>query len=325
MGLLHSIKHALSGQTKKQKKHFTLATKGSRKEVFSSLNSFMGLSSIDERFYTELERGFIRADIPPKLSKSLVELVKKEAKKEKINIPMEVFELAFNTLVSYYKSQVKNPKNDTLTGPQVILVVGVNGVGKTTTIAKLANHYKTNGKKPLLVAADTFRAGAVDQLIKWGEEIQIPVVANPIATDPASVIFDGMKRAQEGSYEIVICDTAGRLQTKVNLMNELGKLSRVIQKVYPAGPHEVFLVIDASLGQNGLIQAAAFAEVVPVSGVVLTKMDGTSKGGICLAIAEQLHLPIRWIGVGEGLDDIEPFDIELFIAKLMDYNEKEES
>ena len=198
----------------------------------------------------------------------------------------------------------------------VFLFVGVNGVGKTTTIAKIAHRLKNEGKKVLLAAGDTFRAGAVDQLEIWAERVGVDIVIKKGATDPSSVIFDAIKKAKEDKYDVLLCDTAGRLQNKVNLMKELEKMNRVIQREVENGPHETLLVIDATTGQNGLSQAEAFMEVTNISGVILTKLDGTSKGGIVLAIRDKYNLPIKMIGLGEKMEDLEYFDLEDYIGGL---------
>jgi len=201
-------------------------------------------------------------------------------------------------------------------------MVGVNGVGKTTTIAKLANRYKTAGKKVLLAAGDTFRAGATEQLEIWADRLGVDIVKGKLNSDPSSVMFDACKKANQENYDILICDTAGRLQTKVNLMNELAKIRRVIGKEIPDGPHEVLLVIDATTGQNGVFQAKAFAEATGVNGIVLTKMDGTSKGGIILAIKSSLGIPVKFIGLGEKMDDLEEFDLDQYLNGLFVGNEE---
>ena len=200
--------------------------------------------------------------------------------------------------------------------PTVLLVVGVNGVGKTTTIAKLAYRYKKQGKKILLVAGDTFRAGAIEQLTIWSERLGVDIVAGKENQDPSSVCYDGIKKAKEGKYDLVICDTAGRLQNKTNLMQELSKMKRVIAKEIDSAPHEIFLVIDATTGQNGVIQAKAFKDCTSLTGVIITKMDGTSKGGIILAIRDELSIPVRFIGLGEKMDDLEEFDLDQYLYSL---------
>jgi len=201
-------------------------------------------------------------------------------------------------------------------GPTVLLVVGVNGVGKTTTIAKLTKRYLDQGKKVLLVAGDTFRAGATEQLSVWASRLGCDIVVGKENQDPASVAYDGMVKAKQGHYDLVICDTAGRLQNKLNLMNELSKMKRVISKEIPDAPHETFLIIDATTGQNGVLQAKAFKECTNVTGVVITKMDGTSKGGIILAIRDELGIPVRFIGLGEKMEDLEEFDLDQYLYGL---------
>ena len=201
-------------------------------------------------------------------------------------------------------------------GPTVLLVVGVNGVGKTTTIAKLAKRYIDQNKKVLLIAADTFRAGATEQLSIWAERLGCGIVTGKENQDPASVAYDGVKKAKEENYDLVICDTAGRLQNKLNLMNELAKIKRVIGKEITSAPHETFLIIDATTGQNGVIQAKAFKECTSLTGVIITKMDGTSKGGIILAIRDELGIPVRFIGLGEKMDDLQEFDLDQYLYGL---------
>ena len=201
-------------------------------------------------------------------------------------------------------------------GPTVILFVGVNGVGKTTTIAKLASKFKDEGKKVLLVAADTFRAGAKEQLITWGEKIGVKVISSIDTKDPASVVFKGLSFAKENDFDVVLIDTAGRLQNKVNLMKELEKINNVGNKLIPNSPHETFLVLDATTGQNGISQAKAFKEITNLTGIILTKLDGTAKGGIVLAIKDEVGVPVRYIGLGENKEDLETFDIEKYIYGL---------
>jgi fused signal recognition particle receptor len=227
--------------------------------------------------------------------------------------------------VSYEKDvDLDKPIHYAEEGPTIIMMVGVNGVGKTTTIAKLTHRFLKEDKKVLLVAADTFRAGAVEQLGVWADRLHVDIVKGKENADPSSVIFDGMRKAKSSDYDIVIVDTAGRLQTKINLMNEIAKMCKVIKKEFPEGPHETYLVIDATTGQNGVFQAKVFAEVTGVSGIVLTKMDGTSKGGIVLAMKDQLQIPVRFIGLGEGVDDLMEFDLEQYLNGLVGIAVEEE-
>nr|MCR5514128.1 signal recognition particle-docking protein FtsY [Bacilli bacterium] len=207
-------------------------------------------------------------------------------------------------------------------GPTVLLVEGVNGVGKTTSIAKLAHRYMQKGKKVMLVAADTFRAGAVEQLKIWADRLKCPIVTGLENGDPASVCYDGAKYAKANKVDLMIVDTAGRLHNKANLMAELGKIKRVLEREIPGAPHETFLIIDATTGQNGVSQASAFKEVSNISGIVITKMDGTSKGGIILSIRDELGVPVRFIGLGEGMDDLEEFDLDEYLHALLVGNEK---
>ena len=236
-----------------------------------------------------------------------------------ITDPNQINELLVDKMfVSYAQqgSDIVNEINFQKDGPTVLLVVGVNGVGKTTTIAKLAYRYQKQGKKVLLVAGDTFRAGATEQLKVWAERLKCEIVTGKENQDPASVCYEGIKKAKEDHVDLVICDTAGRLQNKTNLMNELSKMKRVIQKEIPTGPHEIFLIIDANTGQNGVIQAKAFKECTDLTGVIITKMDGTSKGGIILAIRDELGVPVRFIGLGEKMEDLEEFDLDQYLYGL---------
>ena len=233
--------------------------------------------------------------------------------------PSEINELLIDKMfVSYAQqgSDIVNEINFQKDGPTVVLVVGVNGVGKTTTIAKLAYRYSKQNKKVLLVAGDTFRAGATEQLTVWANRLGLQIVTGKENQDPSSVVYDGIKKAKAENIDLVICDTAGRLQNKLNLMNELSKMKRVIAKEIPSAPHEVFLIIDANTGQNGVIQAKAFKECTDLTGVIITKMDGTSKGGIILAIRDEIGVPVRFIGLGEKMEDLEEFDLDQYLYGL---------
>jgi fused signal recognition particle receptor len=245
--------------------------------------------------------------------------LRQEVKLRNAKKPAAVQNAIIEKLVDLYEEEGLNEVNELnlqTNGLSVFLFVGVNGVGKTTSIGKLANQYRLEGKKVLLAAADTFRAGAIDQLVVWGERAQVEVVRGKAGGDPAAVVFDAMQRAKEEHADVLLVDTAGRLQNKVNLMNELDKIKRIIQRVDPEAPHEVLLVLDATTGQNAMTQAKQFKETTDVTGLVLTKLDGTAKGGIVLAIRNELHLPVKLVGLGEGIDDLEPFNPNDFVVGL---------
>lgn len=275
--------------------------------------------TVNEEYFSELEEILIGADVGVSFSLSIIEEVLDEAKEKGIKDPQTINELLVDKMfVSYAKSgeNIQNELHFNQDGPTVLLVSGVNGVGKTTTIAKLANRYIKQNKTVLLVAADTFRAGAVEQLKTWAERLSCPIVFGNDNQDPASVAFDGVSRAKREGIDLVIIDTAGRLQNKTNLMQELAKINRVVSKEIPGAPQESFLVIDATTGQNGVLQAKAFADASKLTGIVITKMDGTSKGGIILAIRNELGIPVRFIGLGEHLDDLEEFDLDKYLYGL---------
>ncbi len=258
----------------------------------------------------------ITADVGARTTDAILDAVRERVRSEKAKTPEEVRELLREELVDVLYSY--EPREDETTHhPEIVLVVGVNGVGKTTTIAKLARAYTRDGRKVVLAAADTFRAAAVEQLKLWGDRVGADVVAHQSGADPGAVVFDSLEAAVARKADLLIVDTAGRLHTKSNLMDELAKLHRIIQRKDPTGPHEVFLVLDATTGQNGLQQAKAFTEAVQVSGIVLTKLDGTAKGGMVFAIVDELEIPVRFIGTGERADDLAPFDPEFFVDSLL--------
>lgn len=276
-------------------------------------------NKIDEEFFDELEEALILSDVSVAFVMQIISEIKKEVKIENVTDPKLISEIIADKMFSVYANQsVVDTSLDIQDGRiNVILMVGVNGVGKTTTIAKLSNKFISEGKKVLIAAADTFRAGAVQQLVVWAERVKADIVCSPKENaDPASVVFDAVKKAKEGNYDILIVDTAGRLQNKVNLMNELEKMSRILSKEIPGAPHESLLVLDATTGQNGVSQAISFKEVTPLSGIVLTKMDGTSKGGIVLTIKDKLGLAVKLVGLGEQLDDLQEFDLDSFIYSM---------
>ena len=284
------------------------------------LNAFFAnFRSVDEEFFEELEELLIMSDVGVQVASNLTEELRYEAKLENAKKPDVLRCVIIEKLVELYEKDGNYDESihfqDGLT---VMLFVGVNGVGKTTSIGKLAHRYKQAGKKVMLVAADTFRAGAVAQLAEWGRRVDVPVVTGPEKADPASVVFDGMERAVAESIDILMIDTAGRLQNKDNLMAELEKIGRIIKRVVPEAPHETFLALDASTGQNALVQAKEFSKITPLTGIVLTKIDGTARGGVVLAIREELNIPVKLIGFGEKIDDIGEFNSENFMKGLLE-------
>ena len=284
------------------------------------LNAFFAnFRSVDEDFFEELEELLIMSDVGVQVASNLTEELRYEAKLENAKKPDALRCVIIEKLVELYEKDGNYDEQihfqDGLT---VMLFVGVNGVGKTTSIGKLAHRYKQAGKKVMLVAADTFRAGAVAQLAEWGRRVDVPVVTGPEKADPASVVFDGMERAVAEGIDILMIDTAGRLQNKDNLMAELEKIGRIIKRVVPEAPHETFLALDASTGQNALVQAKEFSKITPLTGIVLTKIDGTARGGVVLAIREELNIPVKLIGFGEKIDDIGEFNSENFMKGLLE-------
>ena len=284
------------------------------------LNAFFAnFRSVDEEFFEELEELLIMSDVGVQVASNLTEELRYEAKLENAKKPEALRRVIIEKLVELYEKDGQyNESINFQDGLTVMLFVGVNGVGKTTSIGKLAHRYKQAGKKVMLVAADTFRAGAVAQLAEWGRRVGVPVVTGPEKADPASVVFDGMERAVAEGIDILMIDTAGRLQNKENLMAELEKIGRIIKRVVPEAPHETFLALDASTGQNALVQAKEFSKITPLTGIVLTKIDGTARGGVVLAIREELNIPVKLIGFGEKIDDIGEFNSENFMKGLLE-------
>ena len=284
------------------------------------LNAFFAnFRSVDEDFFEDLEELLITSDVGVQVASNLTEDLRYEARLEKAKKPDTLRQLIIEKLVDIYEKDGRfNEKINLQKDLTVMLFVGVNGVGKTTSIGKLAYKYKQEGKKVMLVAADTFRAGAVAQLAEWGRRVDVPVVTGPEKSDPASVVFDGLERATAENVDILMIDTAGRLQNKDNLMAELEKIGRIIKRVDPAAPHETFLALDASTGQNALVQAKEFSKITPVTGIVLTKIDGTARGGVVLAIRQELDIPVKLIGFGEKIDDIGEFNSENFMRGLLE-------
>ncbi|EKE3403415.1 signal recognition particle-docking protein FtsY [Enterococcus faecalis] len=291
-----------------------------RKTFGQRLNElFANFRSVDEDFFEELEETLIGADVGFDTSLKITEALRQEVKLRNVKKPAQVQNTIIEKMVDLYEEAGINENNAINLQPNgltVILFVGVNGVGKTTSIGKLAHQYKLEGKKVLMAAADTFRAGAIDQLVVWGERAGVEVVRGNAGGDPAAVVFDAVERAKAEQADVLLVDTAGRLQNKVNLMKELEKIKRVIQREIPDAPHEVLLVVDATTGQNAMTQAKQFKETTDVTGLVLTKLDGTAKGGIVTAIRNELHLPVKLVGLGEGINDLEPFNANDFAMGL---------
>ena len=318
MGLISFLKDKFKKKDVTTEKYSEGLAK-SRKNFSNKLTNLSNrYKSVNEDYFEELEEILIESDVGISLTLQIIEEVLNKSKEEHITDPTKINEILVDRMFIGYasKGDIKNELSFTPNVPTVLLVVGVNGVGKTTTIAKLSKRYLDQGKKVLLVAADTFRAGAVEQLTVWANRLNINIVKGSSDADPASVAYDGVKRAIQDKVDLVIVDTAGRLQTKNNLMAELAKIKRVIGKEIEGAPQETFLVIDATTGQNGVIQAKAFADVTSLTGVVITKMDGTSKGGIILAIRDELGVPVRFIGLGEKMEDLMEFDLDKYLYGL---------
>ena len=296
--------------------------KGLTKSRENFVSKLVGLTNkykkITDEYFDELEEILINADIGVETVMNFIDRLKDRVKHEKIENPEYLKEIIVDELfIIYVNDEVITSKiNFANEGPTIILFVGVNGVGKTTTIAKIADKLKNEGKKVMLVAGDTFRAGATKQLEEWANKVGTSFTGRSEGADPASVVYDGLEKAKEESIDVVLIDTAGRLQNKTNLMKELEKINKVIGKIIPGAPHETLLVIDATTGQNGISQAIAFKEITNITGIVLTKLDGTAKGGIVLAIKEKAGIPVKYIGLGEKKEDLQPFDIEKYIYGL---------
>ena len=321
MKIFDKFKNIFNQNNETKKEDTTLYEKGvekTRKEFVSKLN-LLGIkyTKIDDEYFEELEQLLIMADIGVNTVMNFMDRLKSRVKSEHITDTKTLNEVIIDELfIIYVEGESLTDKIKVAeSGPTVILMVGVNGVGKTTTIGKLANKYNEEGKKVMLIAADTFRAGAVEQLKVWANRTN-SLFYGKENTDPAGVIYDGLELAKKEAADIVLIDTAGRLQNKVNLMKELEKMNKVIAKIIPNAPHETLLVIDATTGQNGIMQAKSFKEITNITGIVLTKLDGTAKGGIVLAIKEDVKIPVKFIGLGEGINDLKPFDIESYIYGL---------
>ena len=332
MGFFDKIKRAFTGEEKTEEvevqEKYDKGLEKTRKTFGERMNElFANFRTVDEDFFEELEETLIGADVGFETAIRITEALRQEVKLRNAKKSAEVQNAIIEKLVDLYEAEGINEVNELNIqedGLTVILFVGVNGVGKTTSIGKLAHQFKNEGKKVLMAAADTFRAGAIDQLVVWGERAGVEVVRGNAGGDPAAVVFDALERAKTEQADVLLVDTAGRLQNKVNLMNELEKIKRVIQRELPEAPQETLLVLDATTGQNAIVQAKQFKETTDVTGIVLTKLDGTAKGGIVLAIRNELHLPVKLVGLGEGIDDLEPFDPNDFVVGLFKGLLKEE-
>ncbi len=321
MGIFDKIKKIISSN-KKSDKEVEIYDKGlskTRNDFVSKLGLLnQKYKSATEEYFSELEEILVMADIGVGTVMSFMDRIKDRVKKEKTNDTKLLTELIIDELFIIYVNEgvLTNKIKINEKGPTVLLFIGVNGVGKTTTIAKVAHKFIDEGKKVLLIAGDTFRAGAIEQLKEWGKRVGSEVISKETNADPSSVIFDGITKGINDKYDVILIDTAGRLQNKINLMKELEKINKVIGKLIPDAPHETLLVIDATTGQNGISQAKAFKEITNVTGIVLTKLDGTAKGGIVLAIKESVDIPVKYVGLGEKMNDLMPFDIEKYIYGL---------
>lgn len=328
MSFFKKLKEKITKQTDTVTEKFKEGLTKTRDNFSSKVNDLVArYRKVDEEFFEELEEILIQADVGFDTVMQLIDELKMEVKRKNIQDSKDIQSVISEKLVEIYKeadetSTAINIQENALT---VILFVGVNGVGKTTTIGKLAHKYKSEGKSVLMAAGDTFRAGAIEQLEVWGERVGVEVIKQAAGSDPAAVMFDAIQSAKARNADILLCDTAGRLQNKVNLMKELEKVKRVIEREVPGAPHEVLLVLDATTGQNALIQAKTFKEATNVSGIVLSKLDGTAKGGIVLAIRNELKIPVKFVGLGEKMDDLQEFDAEKYVyglfAELIDKEE----
>lgn len=324
MGLFSFLKNKFSKKKPETESSVSTYQKGlekSRKNFASRLDELSKrYAKINPEYFEELEEILIESDVGVELSIRLCEELLDKASKEGVSDPKTINEMLVDEMFVGYATKGDSIENEIRfqkEGPTVLLVCGVNGVGKTTSIAKLAYRYLHQGKSVLLVAGDTFRAGAVEQLKVWADRLGCSIITGKPDGDPASVAYDGAKYAKDHHIDLMIMDTAGRLQTKANLMQELSKIHRVLSREIEGAPHESFLVVDATTGQNGVLQAKAFKEVTDITGIVITKMDGTSKGGIILSIRDELGVPVRFIGLGEGMEDLQEFDLDKYLYGLL--------
>ncbi|KGI85110.1 MULTISPECIES: signal recognition particle-docking protein FtsY [Exiguobacterium] len=317
MSFFKKLKDKLTTSTQEVSQKFTDGLTKTRDGFASAVNDLVyRFREVDEDFFDELEDLLIQADVGVTTTMDLVEDLKEEVKRRNLKDPVAVRDALVEVVANRLQEDEADRELNMQDGLTVILFVGVNGVGKTTTIGKLAHQLKSEGRSVMLAAGDTFRAGAIDQLQVWGERVGVPVIRQAEGSDPAAVVFDAVQAAKSRGVDVLICDTAGRLQNKVNLMKELEKVKRVIEREVPNGPHEVLLALDATTGQNAMVQAKAFKEATNVSGIVLTKLDGTAKGGIVLAIRNELDIPVKYVGLGEKVDDLQAFDPEQFVYGL---------
>ena len=320
MGFFTQIKEKLVGKSTKQNEKYVVGLDKSSETFSDRINELAArFREINDEYFEELENILIMADVGVSMVMKIVSEIKTEVRIRNITDPREINDIIVDKMfVIYANESVMSTKiNYAAEGLTVILMVGVNGAGKTTTIGKLAHRIvHDEGKKVVVAAGDTFRAGAIDQLAVWAERVGVDIVKGKEGGDPSAVVFDALNKAKETGADVLICDTAGRLQNKVNLMNELEKMNRIIKRVVPEGPHETLLVVDATTGQNGVSQAIEFSKITDITGIVLTKMDGTAKGGIVLSIKDQLNIPVKYIGLGEQVDDLQEFDLEQYIYGL---------
>ncbi len=318
MGLFDKFKNVFKKEEKKEVELYDKGLEKTRNNFLSALSSLnKNHNIVDDDYFENLEEILIMSDIGVNTVMEIISRLKKRVKKENIKTPEELKDIIVDEMFIIYVNNdiIVNKINYSKEGPTIILFVGVNGAGKTTTIGKIAYKLKEEGKKVLMVAGDTFRAGATEQLKEWAEKINCDITYKENA-DPVSVMYDGVNKAKDEKYDVVLIDTAGRLQNKVNLMKELEKINKVIGKLVPGSPHETLLVIDATTGQNGISQAKSFKEITNITGIVLTKLDGTAKGGIVLAIKDETGLPVKFVGLGETKEDLRVFDIEKYIYGL---------
>ena len=320
MGFFTQIKEKLVGKSTKQNEKYVVGLDKSSETFSDRINELAArFREINDEYFEELENILIMADVGVSMVMKIVSEIKTEVRIRNITDPREINDIIVDKMfVIYANESVMSTKiNYSAEGLTVILMVGVNGAGKTTTIGKLAHRIvHDEGKKVVVAAGDTFRAGAIDQLAVWAERVGVDIVKGKEGGDPSAVVFDALNKAKETGADVLICDTAGRLQNKVNLMNELEKMNRIIKRVVPEGPHETLLVVDATTGQNGVSQAIEFSKITDITGIVLTKMDGTAKGGIVLSIKDQLNIPVKFIGLGEQVDDLQEFDLEQYLYGL---------
>ena len=320
MGFFSQIKEKFVGKSAKQNEKYVAGLDRSNTTLSDRINELAArFREINDEYFEELENVLIMSDVGVSMVLKIVSEIKNEVRLQNITDPKEINEIIIDKMfVIYANDSVMTTKiNYAIEGLTVILMVGVNGAGKTTTIGKLAHRImKDEGKSVMVAAGDTFRAGAIDQLAVWADRVGVDIVKGKEGGDPSAVVYDALKQAKEKNVDVLICDTAGRLQNKVNLMKELEKMNRIIKREIPDAPQETLLVIDATTGQNGVSQAIEFSKITDVTGIVLTKMDGTAKGGIVLSIKDQLNIPVKFIGLGESVDDLQEFDLEQYIYGL---------